>query len=109
MSKVYVFSGDQGKRDPSVVVAQNCPDVTNLSDYQIQEVVIDGITVKQDAEGRYCLNDVHKASGGENRHKLNLWVGLYSTQDFLDEVKKARYPAFTSLPQNVAVLAAHAP
>jgi hypothetical protein len=68
--------------------------VANLSDYQTQEVVIDGITVKQDAEGRYCLNDVHKASGGENRHKLNLWVGLDSTQDFMDEVKKAGYPAF---------------
>lgn len=36
--------------------------VEHLSDYQTQEVVIDGITVRQDKDDRYCLNDVHKAA-----------------------------------------------
>lgn len=36
--------------------------VVKMSDYQTKEVVIDGITVKQDVEGRYCLNDIHKAA-----------------------------------------------
>lgn len=27
-SKLYVFSGEQGKRDSIVVVAQNCPEFT---------------------------------------------------------------------------------
>ncbi|MAB96612.1 MAG: hypothetical protein CMK71_00885 [Pseudomonadaceae bacterium] len=26
-------------------------------------VMIDGWLIKQDAKGRYCLNDLHKASG----------------------------------------------
>lgn len=26
-------------------------------------------TIRQDEAGRYCLNDLHKAAGGENRHK----------------------------------------
>lgn len=31
-------------------------------------LVVAGIAVKTDAEGRYCLNDFHKAAGGENKH-----------------------------------------
>lgn len=38
--------------------------VVNIAEMQTQEVQIDGYTIKQDADGRYCLNDVHKASGG---------------------------------------------
>ena len=61
--------------------------VANLSDYQTQEVVIDGITVKQDAEGRYCLNDVHKASGGAERHKPVHWWGNDSTRSLVYDLK----------------------
>ena len=28
-----------------------------------QVITIDTITIKQDSEGRYCLNDLHKAAG----------------------------------------------
>lgn len=31
-------------------------------------LVVAGIAVKTDAEGRYCLNDFHKAAGGEAKH-----------------------------------------
>jgi anti-repressor protein len=37
--------------------------ITQLADYQNKEVVIGDITIGQDDEGRYCLNDTHKASG----------------------------------------------
>lgn len=33
-----------------------------------QVITIDTITIKQDSEGRFCLNDLHKAAGGEARH-----------------------------------------
>jgi len=31
----------------------------------MQELAIAGITIKTDAEGRYCLNDLHKTSDGD--------------------------------------------
>ncbi|MBK5343207.1 KilA-N domain-containing protein [Pseudomonas sp. TH49] len=60
--------------------------VANLSDYQTQEVVIDGITVKQDAEGRYCLNDVHKASGGEATKAPAQWMRHDVFHEFVEEI-----------------------
>lgn len=32
-------------------------------------LIVCDVTIKQDAEGRYCLNDLHKAAGGEDRHQ----------------------------------------
>lgn len=47
--------------------------IVNMSDYQTKEAVIDGITVRQDAEGRYCLNDVQKAATvGHNPRTVEL-------------------------------------
>ena len=37
-------------------------------------LVISDISVRQDAEGRYCLNDLHKSAGGEKRHRPNYWL-----------------------------------
>jgi len=34
-----------------------------------QLLVIDGVSVRQDNSGRYCLNDLHRAAGGEDKHK----------------------------------------
>ena len=34
-----------------------------------QLLVIAGSTVKTDEEGRYCLNDLHKAAGGAAKHQ----------------------------------------
>lgn len=31
-------------------------------------MVIDGIEVRRDAYGRYSLNDLHRAAGGEQRN-----------------------------------------
>lgn len=34
-----------------------------------KQLTVCGVAIKQDAEGRYCLNDLHKAAGGEDRHQ----------------------------------------
>lgn len=47
--------------------------VAQMSDYQTQQVVIDGITVRQDSEGRYCLNDIHEASGESSTYGPGQW------------------------------------
>ncbi|EJM25761.1 KilA-N domain-containing protein [Pseudomonas sp. GM25] len=44
-----------------------------LSCYQTKETIIDGITIRQDAEGRYCLNDVQRAATlGRNPRTVEL-------------------------------------
>ena len=37
-------------------------------------LTIADITVRQDAEGRYCLNDLHKAAGGHVNHQPNFFM-----------------------------------
>ncbi|MFY1663731.1 KilA-N domain-containing protein [Pseudomonas sp. Pseu.R1] len=61
--------------------------VVNFSDYQTKEVVIDGITIKQDKDGLFCLNDVHKASGGHPRHTPVRWKDNASTQELLEKLE----------------------
>ncbi len=34
---------------------------------------IDGVSIRQDLDGRFCLNDLHRAAGGEDRHSPNRW------------------------------------
>lgn len=49
-------------------------------------VVIDNITIRQDAQGRYCLNDLHQAAGGDPKHQPALFFRLDSTEALIDEV-----------------------
>lgn len=44
--------------------------------------------IRQDAEGRYCLNDLHKAAGGEERHKPSNFMQLQSTKELADAISK---------------------
>jgi hypothetical protein len=30
--------------------------------------------IRQDEQGRFCLNDLHQASGGESRHRPAYWL-----------------------------------
>lgn len=63
---------------------------------QVQTLAIANITIKQDAEGRYCLNDLHKAAGGANKNKPSMWLGNAQVLELAAEVEKAGIPAITS-------------
>jgi len=47
---------------------------------------LDNMTIKQDAEGRYCLNDCHKASGGEPNKRPTNWLRTDQAQSLSDEL-----------------------
>lgn len=57
-------------------------------------MVIVGVAIKQDQDGRYCLNDFHKAAGGEEKHAPNRFT---RTEGFL-ELVKALTPEMASAP-----------
>ncbi len=40
------------------------------------DLVVADLTIKQDSEGRYCLNDLHRAAGGERRHEPLNWRNI---------------------------------
>lgn len=44
------------------------------------------VIVKQDEQGRYCLNDLHKAAGGEKRHAPNEFFRLANTKELIEEL-----------------------
>lgn len=52
-------------------------------------LVVANTAIRQDAEGRYCLNDLHKAAGGENRHRPSMWLENQQTQELVEEIAKA--------------------
>jgi len=49
-------------------------------------LIIDGINIRRDEAGRYCLNDLHRAAGGEKRHQPLNWLRTQQTIDLIGEL-----------------------
>lgn len=50
------------------------------------ELTIAGLSIRRDAEGRFCLNDLHRASGGEAKHQPAFWLRNAQAQALADEL-----------------------
>lgn len=55
----------------------------------MSDIIISGITIRRDEHGRYCLNDLHRASGMEKRHQPSDWLRIQQTQDLITELGEA--------------------
>ena len=49
-------------------------------------LTIDKAHISQDSEGRYCLNDLHRAAGGARRHGPSLWLDNRQTKELVAEI-----------------------
>lgn len=52
-------------------------------------LVIANTSIRQDAEGRYCLNDLHKAAGELSKDQPSKWLILETTKDLILEIEAA--------------------
>ncbi|TFH88247.1 KilA-N domain-containing protein [Billgrantia azerbaijanica] len=54
------------------------------------QLTVADIAVRQDSEGRYSLNDLHKAAGGAEKHKPIKYLRLDQAKDLTAELEKGQ-------------------
>ena len=59
------------------------PNLTVLPSVQIN---IDGTAIHHDQHGRFCLNDLHQASGGERKNQPQYFLDNVKTQELVQEL-----------------------
>lgn len=52
----------------------------------MKNLIVSNTPIRQDAEGRFCLNDFHHASGGAKKNGPSYWLALKQTQDLISEL-----------------------
>ncbi len=50
------------------------------------DLIVTETLIRQDEDGRYCLNDLHRASGSAKRHAPNEWLRLKATKALASEL-----------------------
>lgn len=79
--------------------AANNPSPLERAPSPPRALTIANTAIRQDAEGRYCLNDLHGAAGGEQRHRPNYWLESQQTRALVSEIEIAGIPAISSKPK----------
>lgn len=52
-------------------------------------IVISDTIIHQDSEGRYCLNDLHQAAGGDSKFRPTFFFRLDSTKALIEQLRCA--------------------
>lgn len=63
-----------------------------------KQLTVCGVAIKQDAEGRYCLNDFHRAAGDDQKHRPKYWLENCNTQALVAEIEKGGFPPVSVKP-----------
>ena len=70
----------------------------------MNEIVIDDKTIRV-SDGLYCLNDLHRASGGLKKHQPSNWLQLVQTNEIIDEIiKELSTPVITGVKEKQEVI-----
>ncbi len=55
-----------------------------------QALVVMNTTIRQDHEGRYCVNDLHRAAGNDKKHQPSNWTNLIGTHALIQSYERDR-------------------
>ncbi|CAG2089157.1 phage antirepressor KilAC domain-containing protein [Xanthomonas arboricola pv. juglandis] len=55
----------------------------------MSQLTIANTEIRRDAEGRYCLNDLHRAAGGQKRHQPANWLRMDQSQALAHEIDRS--------------------
>ena len=75
----------------------------NFANPNNQPLVIGDFSIRQDKDGRYCLNDFHKASGELEKHKPPFWLRNEQTKDLIIELQNCN-SGYTPIESPVNVI-----
>ena len=69
----------------------------NLLNPNNQSLVIGEFSIRQDDKGRYCLNDLHKASGYDKKHQPAYFIRNQQTKELILEIESPSNGASANL------------